>query len=181
MKKAIFLDRDGVLNRKAEGGDYIKRWSEFEFLPLAATAIRLLSRTDYMLIVVTNQRGIARGLMSEGDLQHIHDSMCAELRHTGGRIDQIYYCPHDIEDRCNCRKPGTGMLLKARDLLGVDLQGSYLVGDSVSDMEAGFNAGCKELILIGTNIPQGFDGPGMSCRAAKDIYEAASYICKRQS
>jgi histidinol-phosphate phosphatase family protein len=180
LKKAIFLDRDGVLNRKADSGDYIKEWCEFEFLPLAVDALRLLSRTDYMLIVVTNQRGIARGLMSEGDLQHIHDCMCAELRDTGARIDHIFHCPHDIEDRCNCRKPRAGMLLKARDLLGVDLQESYLVGDSASDIEAGFNAGCKEVILIGTKIPQGFDAPGMPCRAAKDIYEAASYICKRE-
>ncbi|MBE9529221.1 MAG: D-glycero-beta-D-manno-heptose 1,7-bisphosphate 7-phosphatase [Proteobacteria bacterium] len=181
MSRAIFLDRDGVINRKAESDDYVKSWNEFVFLPRAVEALALLGRTDYLLFVVTNQRGIARGLMSEGDLCDIHDNMSRQLQQAGARIDSIFHCPHEKAERCGCRKPEPGMLLEASRQFDVDLKESCIVGDSLSDIEAGVNAGCKELILVGNSLEQEIDTIEAQYSCFADLYEAASYICKKKS
>ncbi len=105
MNKAVFLDRDGVINKKAPGEGYITRAEDFEFLPRTAEAIALLNRAGFLVIVVTNQRGIARRLYSQSDLAQIHDKMKNDLAAAGARLDAIYFCPHDKEPRCTCRKP----------------------------------------------------------------------------
>ena len=125
MNRAVFLDRDGVINRKLEN-DYVKSWDEFHFLPDVIEAIKALNEKGlpsseakgYLVIVVTNQRGIARGLMTEKDLEEIHRRMLRELQRHGARIDDIFYCPHDIKDNCNCRKPQPGMLIQAQKKWG---------------------------------------------------------------
>lgn len=143
----IFLDRDGVINRKRDD-DYVKNWSEFEFLPGAKEALKILTEKNYRLIIVTNQRGVARGWMSEADVQEVHTRMLAEL--TPARIAAIYYCPHD-KDQCDCRKPKTGMFLEAqRDFPDINFAESIFIGDSISDMQAGAKVGCR-LIFIGEN------------------------------
>lgn len=180
LKRAIFFDRDGVLNSKAKDGGYIKSPEEFEFLPFAKESIKMLARTDFMLIVVTNQRGIAKGVMSVADLNSIHYHMCKELKKAGGRIDHIFYCPHDIETNCNCRKPRTGMLLEARSELGINLNESYLVGDSMTDIEAGVGAECKETILIDASCDaHRASHPIRPDRCVANVYESASYILER--
>ena len=148
--RAVFLDRDGVINKKAPGGDYVKNWDEFQFLPGVKKAIRKLNRERFLVIVVSNQRGIAKGVMTEDDLKEIHVKMKEELRKERAVIDGIYYCPHDIEDHCGCRKPQPGMLLKAAREHDIDLGRSWMIGDSESDIEAGKRAGCKT-ILIGSS------------------------------
>ncbi len=135
--ETIFLDRDGVINRKAAEGDYIKTWSEFEFLPGVKHALRHLSRNGYRLIVVTNQRGISLGRMSTQDVEDIHRRMRAELKKAGANIAAIYYCPHDI-GTCDCRKPAVGMLVRARtEYPAIDFRASFVVGDDGKDIEAG--------------------------------------------
>ena len=148
--RAIFLDRDGVINKKAPEGDYVKNWDEFQFLPGVKEAIRKLNEKGFLVIVVSNQRGIAKGVMTEDDLKEIHNRMKEELRKEGAVIDGIYYCPHDIEDHCGCRKPEPGMLLKAAREHDIDLGRSWMIGDSESDIKAGRRAGCKT-ILIGSS------------------------------
>ncbi len=143
----IFLDRDGVINRK-RADDYVKHWGEFEFLPGVKEALQILTEKNYRLIVVTNQRGIARGWMSEADVQEVHAQMLAEI--APARIAAIYCCPHD-KDQCDCRKPKTGMFRQAQhDFPDIEFARSVLIGDSLSDMAAGANLGCRN-ILIGAD------------------------------
>ena len=141
------LDRDGVINRKAQEGDYVKNWGEFRFLPGAIEAIRLLTQNGYDLYVITNQRGIARGLMSEADLKVIHEKMKDALSKKGGAIKEIYYCPHGEGEDCDCRKPRPGMLLRAASEHNFDLTGAVFIGDDQRDMEAGTAAGCKVIMV----------------------------------
>jgi D-glycero-D-manno-heptose 1,7-bisphosphate phosphatase len=147
--ETVFLDRDGVINAKAAEGDYVKSWDEFRLLPGAAAAIGLLTAAGRRVIVVTNQRGIARGRFTEARLAEIHAGMRRELAVYSGRLDAIYHCPHD-RGQCSCRKPATGMLEQARlEHPGLDLSRSVLVGDSLSDLECGAAAGCQ-VILVGS-------------------------------
>jgi len=141
-----FLDRDGVINRKRPS-DYVKSWQEFEFLPGVFDALRTLKQHGFRLIVVTNQRGISLGRFSENDLAVIHERMQAELRKAGGELDAIYYCPHGY-DSCDCRKPGIGLFLRAqRDFPDIRFSNSFLVGDSVEDMEAGERLRCRKVLI----------------------------------
>lgn len=143
MKKAAFLDRDGVLNRKAPEGQYVTRWEEMEFLPGVREAIRLLNQAGYSVVVVSNQRCVAKGLITASEVEFMHARMRDEFATAGARIDAIYYCPHDFEPPCSCRKPHPGMLLEAARTHDLDLAESWMIGDSEHDVEAGKRAGCK--------------------------------------
>lgn len=149
MLRAVFLDRDGVINRKAPDGDYIKNWSEFEFLPDVAEAIKMLNEHKYKVIIVTNQRGIALGLMTVADVEEIHKQMLDEIKTKGAYIDKIYFCPHE-KNSCSCRKPQIGMFLSAKkDFPGITFSRSFVVGDSLSDMEAGKTLRCRSILITG--------------------------------
>jgi len=151
MSRAVFLDRDGVINQRPPEGEYITRWEDFHILPGVAAGIALLNHAGFSVIVVTNQRCVAKGLMTEADLQKIHERMTDVLAQAGAEIDATFYCPHEIEPRCDCRKPAPGMLLSAARLRGIDLRTSWLIGDSDNDVEAGVNAGCKTARVIATD------------------------------
>lgn len=133
-RPCVFLDRDGVINEKAPEGDYIESWSRFRFLPNITDWIRLFNALDQLVIVVTNQRGIARGRMTETDLAEIHEKMCSVLAQRGARIDDIFYCPHE-EDTCDCRKPRPGLVRRATEKWDIDLSRSLLIGDSDRDVD----------------------------------------------
>jgi D-glycero-D-manno-heptose 1,7-bisphosphate phosphatase len=152
MKKAAFLDRDGVINQKASDGGYIIRWEDFQILPGAPEAIALLNAANFLVIVITNQRGVAKGLLSVATLEEIHSRMRSALAQAGARIDAIYYCPHDNFPPCACRKPAPGMLLTAAKQHGIDLANSWLIGDSPSDVQAGKRAGCKTILLAQPSV-----------------------------
>src|SRR5215831_6533466 len=109
MRKAAFLDRDGVINRKAREGEYVTRWEEMEILPEVGKAIALLNQAGFLVIVVTNQRCVAKGLITTGELEVLHRRMLEALANDGARIDAIYYCPHEAQPPCRCRKPKPGM------------------------------------------------------------------------
>jgi D-glycero-D-manno-heptose 1,7-bisphosphate phosphatase len=144
-----FLDRDGTINRKAPDGDYVKSVRELELLPGAADAVAALSAAGLRVIVVTNQRGIARGLMSEDDLREIHAHMLRELARAGARVDAVYHCPH-AEGECACRKPAVGLFERARrDFPDIDFARSVVIGDSARDMDAG-RALSARLVRIGS-------------------------------
>ncbi len=146
MKRCVFLDRDGVINVKIEGG-YVRNWSEFRFLPNIADWIRLFNALDLLVIVVTNQRGVALGRMTEADLAGIHDRMIAELAAQGARIDDVFACPHH-SGVCECRKPKPGMVFQARDKWAIDLAGSLMIGDSDSDEQMAAAAGLRFLRAV---------------------------------
>jgi|SRR5215469_1318682 len=147
--RAVFLDRDGVINRKAPKNGYITSWENMRFLPGVAKCLRLLNQAGFRVFVVTNQRCVANGLLTCQELESIHRQMCEWLCAAGGRIEAVYYCPHGMQPPCTCRKPAPGMLLTAAREHGVDLAASWIIGDSEVDVEAGRNAGCKTVRVLG--------------------------------
>lgn len=133
----LFLDRDGVINVKLEG-KYVQNFSEFEFISGSLSAISKLSQLFFRIIIITNQQGIGKGIMTQFDLNTLHFKMQQKIEYYGGRIDKIYYCPHLESDNCLCRKPKPGMIKNAIiDFPEIKIDHSYLVGDSDSDIEAG--------------------------------------------
>lgn len=145
--KVIFLDRDGVINKPAPPHDYIKSWEEFEFLPGAIEGLKILYDLGYKLVIVTNQRGIARGMLSWDKLNEIHNKMQEVLKENGVIIDHIFVCPHDENDNCDCRKPKDGLLRKIEEYYEVDKENSYMIGDLESDIEAGKVYGVKTVYI----------------------------------
>jgi D-glycero-D-manno-heptose 1,7-bisphosphate phosphatase len=133
----VFLDRDGVLNRGLPDGGFVTRWEEFELLPGIADAIAKLNRLGRKVIVVTNQRCVALGLCTEAEVHGLHELLRHRLNREGAGLDAIYFCPHDV-GKCNCRKPLPGLFEQAfRDFPGANAGNSVMIGDSLSDIEAG--------------------------------------------
>ncbi len=142
----LFLDRDGVINEKREN-DYVKNWNEFSFLNGALQAISILSNIFGRIIIVTNQRGVGKGVMKEGDLVIIHNKMSQEIKLNFGKIDAIYYCT-ELSDDSDCRKPNIGMGQKALiDFPEIELTKSIIVGDSCSDMIFGERLNMKKVLI----------------------------------
>ena len=141
----LFLDRDGVINIKLKNR-YVESFSQFQFIDKSLDAIKILSDIFERIIIVTNQQGIGKGVMSIEDLNKLHQNMIAEINLHGGKIDRIYYCPHLVSDNCKCRKPEIGMLSDAvRDFPNISIEDSYLVGDSITDIQAGEIFGLKTI------------------------------------
>jgi len=153
MNKAAFLDRDGVINQKAPDGQYVTRWEEFQFLPGVVEGITQLNRAGFCIIVVTNQRCVAKGLLTEMDLKGLHQRMSEHLAHAGARIDAIFHCPHELDPPCSCRKPAPGMLLEAARSRDLDLASSWMIGDSAADIQAGKSAGCRTVRVLVESSP----------------------------
>jgi D-glycero-D-manno-heptose 1,7-bisphosphate phosphatase len=166
--KAIFFDRDGVVNlRKID--DYVRSWEEFTFLPGIADILAEVHDAGRIAVLVTNQRGIGRGLMSEEDLADIHRRMQEELAsHAGTGFDAIYHCPHERSDNCSCRKPLPGMLMQAAAEHNISLADSWMIGDSESDIEAGIAAGCHTARIAAPDEPTQAEIAGESLR---DVWE----------
>ena len=142
----LFLDRDGVINRRLID-DYVKAVAEFEFLPGVPEALAILADLFTRIFIVTNQRGIARGLMSHDDLARVHAFLLKGVDASQGRIDKIYYCPHN-ERECNCRKPKNGLALQAKaDFPEIDFDKAIMVGDSPSDIEMGKSLNMKTVMI----------------------------------
>ena len=141
-QRAVLLDRDGVLNKRPAPGCYVRRWEEFAWLSGAREALHLFAETDYRVIVVTNQAGIAKGLITEETLRGIHARMRSDAEAAGGRIDAVYYCPHTVDAGCACRKPRPGLIWLAQREFQLALAETILIGDDSSDGEAAQTAGC---------------------------------------
>jgi D-glycero-D-manno-heptose 1,7-bisphosphate phosphatase len=144
-QRAVFLDRDGVLNESPPEHQYLSEASAFRWTPGAPNALARLRQAGYALVVVSNQRGVARGLVSWETLREIEGKIQRDLRRTGACIDAFYYCPHEIESACECRKPAPGLLLRAAREGGFDLTASVMIGDAESDVIAGRSAGCRTI------------------------------------
>ncbi len=150
IKRAVFIDRDGTLNVEKE---YLHRAEECELIPGAGQAIRLLNQAGWLVVVVTNQSGVARGYYREQDVVALHRHIDAELSRNGAQVAGWYYCPHHpsgvepYNQSCTCRKPLPGMLLQAAGELAIDLSSSWMVGDKLADVEAGMAAGCRPIMV----------------------------------
>jgi D-glycero-D-manno-heptose 1,7-bisphosphate phosphatase len=149
LVRYVFLDRDGVLNRKMAEGAYVSDWSQFHWLLGADDAVARLNRAGMTVIVVSNQRGVALGRVSAVQLELIHSNMQSHLARQGARLDAIYYCPHDYGE-CRCRKPETGLFEQAwQRFPQANAQNSVVIGDSLSDIEAGRRLGMKTIFIEG--------------------------------
>ncbi len=154
MKKAIFLDRDGVINEvKTERVNFVNRPAHFYFLEGVTEAIKQLSQSDFLLFVVTNQGGVGLGYISHEELNSIHAYMVNEIEKAGGVIQEVSCCVHKPNEGCSCRKPEAGMLLDLASKYDVDLAHSYMIGDRDVDIEAGRKAGCTTILLSGSPSP----------------------------
>jgi D-glycero-D-manno-heptose 1,7-bisphosphate phosphatase len=149
--KAIFLDRDGVIN--VNEPEYVHKIKDFKFVRGAIPALKKLSNTDYKIIIITNQSGIGRGYYTIKDFEKLNSWMLKTLKRKGIRIDKVYFCPHKPEDNCNCRKPKPGLILKAIEDFGINLSKSWLVGDDVRDVILGRSMNIKT-IKIGKKMPK---------------------------
>jgi D-glycero-D-manno-heptose 1,7-bisphosphate phosphatase len=154
MNKAIFMDRDGVIN-KWEHGDkdvpeswYVLKWEDFEFLPGVMDAFKLIAASDYLAIIVSNQSGIERGFATYDEIDGIFDFMSSEIYDGAGIMPEYYFCPHSPDAGCACRKPSPGMLYKAAIEHDIDLSKSWMVGDSDTDIWAAKAAGITKLIKV---------------------------------
>jgi histidinol-phosphate phosphatase family protein len=146
----LFLDRDGVINYEKKE-DYIRNWSEFNFYPESLTALPLLAQKFSRIIIVTNQKGIGKGWMTDNDLSIIHQHMTKQIIELGGRVDAIFYCS-DLDNESFNRKPQPGMAYQAKEKFSsIDFSKSIMVGNRMSDMEFGRNAGMHTVYLATTN------------------------------
>jgi len=146
MRKAVFIDRDGVICHNRD--DYVKSWEEFVFLPGARRALARLAQLDLPIIVVTNQSAINRGLVAKEVVEDIHKRMVRAIEAADGRVDRVIYCPHRPDEDCDCRKPRPGMLLKAAKEFQLDLAQCYFIGDAETDMKAARTVGCQRFLVL---------------------------------
>lgn len=146
-RPAIFLDRDGTLN--IDKG-YVYRIEDWEWIPGAIDAIAALKKAGFLVIVITNQAGIARGYYNETDMTNLHNKINKELKEYGATIDEFYHCPHHPEfgAACNCRKPMPGLIYEASHDFDIDLTRSWLIGDKASDIQAGCTADVKSILVL---------------------------------
>jgi D-glycero-D-manno-heptose 1,7-bisphosphate phosphatase len=142
-RPAVILDRDGVLNRRMPRASYVRSWDDWTWLPGAKESLGRFAKAGYRVIVITNQAGIGRGVMTEADLAAIHERMCREANAAGGRVDAVYHCPHDWDEGCDCRKPKPGLLFRAQRDFQLDLSRITFVGDDERDNDAANRAGCR--------------------------------------
>jgi D-glycero-D-manno-heptose 1,7-bisphosphate phosphatase len=181
---AIFLDRDGTINREVE---YLARPEQLELLPGAAEGMRRLRQAGFRLVIVTNQAGVARGYYGEEDVRAVHDRLREMLRERGVEVDGIYYCPHHPEAgqgayrvACTCRKPGTGLFQRAARELHLALARSVVIGDKVTDLLPGLALGCRT-VLVRTGYGQSLLNAGALERVpvdhvADDLLDAAEWV-----
>ncbi len=148
VQKAVFIDRDGVINQDSRA--YIKSWSEFKFLPRSLEALQNLTQHNFRSFLITNQSAVNRKLITPETLTDIHTKMLAEIIAAGGRIDDIFFCPHLPQEGCNCRKPKSGLILAAQKKYDLHLATSYMIGDSAKDIVCARQAGCGFALLVKT-------------------------------
>ena len=176
--KAVFLDRDGVINRYPGDTHYVTSWKKFRFLPRAKKAIAKLHARGFKLFIASNQAGINKGIYSQRTLDGITANMLSAIERAGGRIDAVYYCIHRKEERCSCRKPKTGMIDFAKKDFGVDVKRSYFIGDTIRDIETAKVAGCCAILVLSgkeklKNKSNWHSKPDFVC---KDLFAATQII-----
>ena len=153
LSPAIFIDRDGVLIENRT--DYVKSWSEVVIYPNSIKALVDINPCDYKIVVVTNQAAVAKGLTTLSEVDSIHQQLQREVKLAGGRIDAFYTCPHQPSDDCLCRKPKPGLLFQASQDLALELSKSIMIGDALTDIQAGKAAGLSTCILVLTGRGRG--------------------------
>ena len=182
-RAAVFLDRDGVLIQNVEG--YVRSVEDLHWLPDVFPALRRLAQSDLSIVVITNQAGVGKGLMTKDDVANIHRHLTDTIAENGGRVDAIYVCLHAPSDCCQCRKPKPGLILAAAQELQLDLNRSFAIGDSVRDAVAAKSAGCESILVLtghGTRQYEQYRASfGPQALVFADLYEAVSWLADRSS
>lgn len=180
---AVFLDRDGVIN--VNRPDHVKNWEEFQFLPGSLEALAELATAGLPVFVITNQAVINRGLVPQEMVDAINAQMKAEIERHGGRVDGVLYCPHAPEEGCGCRKPRPGLLVKVASTYGLNLQCCYMVGDALTDIEAGQAVGCETImVLTGRGLAEHGKALRIGCNGyhlVRNLGEAVSLILRNSN
>jgi len=182
VDRAVFLDRDGVINKSAPPHQYITKMEQFEFLPGVLNALAVLAQCfTGKIIVVTNQAGIGKGMMTQEASDNSSTEIERRVKEAGGRIDRVYVCPHRVEDRCWCRKPRPGMFIQAEREMGIDLSRSIMVGDMVTDMQAAWAAGIGRCYWV-VNEKQRFPDSwrGRRYRVVESLSEAVCLVVEAE-
>ena len=178
-KKIVFLDRDGVINKNLDN-DYVKKWNEFEFLPRAKEAIKALTDANWDIIVISNQAGVGKGIMSAQVVEEINARMIKQIEDHGGKVKAVYYCPHRPDEDCECRKPKPGMLRRAANKFGIELSSSYLIGDNITDIQAGAQMGCTTILVKTGRGEESIERCSQlrvkPCYIVSDLFEAAKLV-----
>ena len=178
-RKVVFLDRDGVINCRALPHQYITSWEEFELIPRVCEAIRKCNEAGYYVVIVSNQRGIARGICTREQIDVLHQRMIEMFKQQGANIDKVYICPHE-NGECDCRKPKPGLFYMAETELWkekkqrVDKTSSWMIGDSKSDIDAGKQYGVKTIWITNINNEPKVEADYI----AKNLYEAVNFFLK---
>ncbi len=183
--KAVFLDRDGVINKYPGDFEYVKSWAELIFLPGIKPALKKINAAGFKIFIISNQAGVSKGKYSQGDLELITNNMLAELKNDKVEIEGVFYCTHHPDDNCACRKPKAGLIHKAiaesKERGGqIDISKSYFIGDTQRDIQTGKSVGLKTILVFsGKEKPGGQahwkDQPDF---IAEDLREAADIIIK---
>lgn len=180
MRKLIFLDRDGVLNKNIQEG-YVLHVSQFEWLSLALEGLRRLNQPDNVICIVTNQAAVHKGLLKESELHQIHSFILEAVEREKGRIDEIYYCPHTQDEQCSCRKPRSGLLLRGLNQFK-NCEQLWMIGDSLDDMRAGKDVGCATILVESPRTLKELSKDPTLIKHAdyyvKSLYEASEIIEK---
>lgn len=155
--RALFLDRDGVINKKPPVHDYVKTWSEFKFNPGIFEIVRFANSLGLTVIIITNQQGIGLGLMADTDFSDITDRMIEEFKKQNCAVSAVYYCPHKIEENCLCRKPNPGLIDEAVRDYHLNLASSFMIGDSAIDVKTAQDAGVGHIKRVVTDSVNDFD------------------------
>ncbi|MFZ5563389.1 MAG: D-glycero-beta-D-manno-heptose 1,7-bisphosphate 7-phosphatase [Thermodesulfobacteriota bacterium] len=184
LRNVVFLDRDGVINEDSPG--YIKSWAEVVFIPGSLEALRRLTEAGFTLIVISNQSAVGRNLMTRHCLDYMTAKMLHAVEEAGGRITDLFYCPHVPEDRCDCRKPLPGLIHQACEKYHVDLLSASMIGDSARDMECARAAGCGCSILVRTGNGQKAqkelaEKGVVPTRMAADLLDAAMWLIENHA
>jgi len=179
--RAVFLDRDGVINRNRP--DYVRAWADVEFIPGVLDALRRLASSQYLVIVISNQSAINRGLVTAETVDDIHRRMRQVVEHHGGRLDAFFYCPHRPDEGCSCRKPQPGMLLRAARQFSLDLGQCYLVGDATGDMLAARAVGSHPIMVLTGRGKESLNSmqelPNNQITVVSDLSAAVDWILSR--
>jgi len=187
MNKAIFLDRDGTINYEK---NYLGNIDGLRLFPNCAKAIKKANNALFKIVVISNQAGIARGYFTEKETEKINNEIIKRLKRNNAKIDGFYYCPHHYEKgigkykiKCSCRKPGIGLVLQAQKDFNINLEKSYFIGDRLTDILAGINAGCKTILVLtgyGKNELNLINENSKPDYIVKNLYEGINLVIKNE-
>ena len=185
MQKVIFIDRDGVINRDPGGWtkySYVTKWGEFFFIDGSIEALKKLKEKGYRICLISNQGGISKGYFTQDNLDRLNKRMVSEIEKGGGKIDELYYCPHHDRDNCECRKPKTGLIEQALKKADIDFENTFIIGDSKRDIETGRKMGMKTIFVLSGKTPAS-EVPNWPIKpdcTRENLLEAVNWILKNE-